>query len=747
MKILEIGKWLEHLDQGTDEFYLSINIGLKHIKMANFIHMQFAANDTRGFKQLFEEIVLFKDMNNKAKATIYAIHAVILIEYNEHLNCFKNACEYANEACILDPEISDWFHIYLFVLITQRRFMHSSKCTSDKSVLLTNKLYPGDNEIRLTLQKALTSSGIKSTRYVNSLVLAALNQFFATEFQMESNNVPALKIQINKESIESYFKEDIKILVKKYKNGEDVAPYLTVLVSKYKYNRWTIWAQICSYTMLFNNNFRDGVEQFLSLIEDRKMSPRELKRHKSLFMNNPKPFNLSELVRSEISFATKNSSSAIEDLLFFFKIFLKIEEVYISKMKVEIPLLKTTKISNTSISKCSSTSAMSKDKTNLSIDESVSSSISTCSNASYQDEFNKTNNESDIDKSEDIIIKRKNRTRKRKKKHLENTTPRLFTNGSKLDQKNDTPEKYLNSESVLKSEIEMKNEMKLNEKYFMDFFISSIILFDNVCSNKSYPGLAGHVRSLQMQTEMFNFLQQNNLQNITIQNHNRYFNQNFVHFNFLHANHFSTSILLPPLLDLKLDLLFQSKINANLNSINMGSMKIDTSLSKLPRLSTSQNTYKLSLKCILLNYPYSFKIYTDASKIQNNVGIAMVSDKDTYTYKLLPEYTSCDAEAVAILLALDYALAQNYFDYLILTDSLSILTCIQNENISSDVINSILHLIYANRLKGNKINFIWVPSHNSIEGNEIADRLARIVATSPNAITYSHNSFVQTKLK
>lgn len=44
LKVLEIGKWLEELDSGTDEFYLSINIGLKHIMQATFIHMLFAIN-------------------------------------------------------------------------------------------------------------------------------------------------------------------------------------------------------------------------------------------------------------------------------------------------------------------------------------------------------------------------------------------------------------------------------------------------------------------------------------------------------------------------------------------------------------------------------------------------------------------------------------------------------------------------------------------------------------------------------
>lgn len=44
MKILEIGKWLEDLDNSADEFYLSIKTGLKHVITATFIHMLFATN-------------------------------------------------------------------------------------------------------------------------------------------------------------------------------------------------------------------------------------------------------------------------------------------------------------------------------------------------------------------------------------------------------------------------------------------------------------------------------------------------------------------------------------------------------------------------------------------------------------------------------------------------------------------------------------------------------------------------------
>lgn len=47
MKILEIGKWLEELDNlNIDEFYLSINVGLKHVMTGTFVHMLFATNLT-----------------------------------------------------------------------------------------------------------------------------------------------------------------------------------------------------------------------------------------------------------------------------------------------------------------------------------------------------------------------------------------------------------------------------------------------------------------------------------------------------------------------------------------------------------------------------------------------------------------------------------------------------------------------------------------------------------------------------
>lgn len=64
MKIFEIGKWLDQLDKTTDEFYLSINIALKHIMAANFVFMLFATNENTGFN-VVKYFIFFRKKSNK----------------------------------------------------------------------------------------------------------------------------------------------------------------------------------------------------------------------------------------------------------------------------------------------------------------------------------------------------------------------------------------------------------------------------------------------------------------------------------------------------------------------------------------------------------------------------------------------------------------------------------------------------------------------------------------------------------
>lgn len=617
-KILEIGNWLEKLDKGTDEFYLSINAALKHIQMANFVHMLFAANGTGGFKLLFKEIVPFDNMNNKSKAALIAIRAAILIEYGRSLECFKNASKYAKEACELDPKTSHWFHIYSLVLTAQRQFVYTHELYSTERLLLQkNMLCPTENEINLAIQRAVSSSDGKNTYCVNLLVLTSLNELLANEFQVAQKGLPIFKADdseyINDIHTESNLKKDMKIIVNKHKNGEDAVSFLIDLLPKYNKNcKREIMAQICSYTLLFTKNFRAGVEQFLVLIGDQTVFTSDLVTHHNSSFIGSKTFNLAQLIWNEIKLTSENKSTTfLMDNLFYFTIFLKINETCNLKLKTVDPFMKFNIISDSSA--------------------------------------------------------------------IPNCTKTMYNNDSEMEQ-------YSKSRNI---------------------FTNCLQQIDST------------------------------------QDTNIYFNQNFNSF-----QQYRCTKSIPSPTDFKFNLIFQSTFYTNNIKTNIASnlTNIDTSLTKLPRWKTSQATYKACLHNLLQNYPNSFRIYTDASKINNNVGIAIVSNKDTYTYKLSSDYTSCEAEAVAILRALDYALAENFNNYIILSDSLSTISCIQNINTTSDVVNSILCLIHAHQLKGNLMHLIWIPSHNAIEGNDIADKLARQIATSSTAITYSHNSFMATNI-
>lgn len=155
--------------------------------------------------QLFNEIVPFENMDTKSKAAVYAVRAVILIEYGENLNYFKNACKYAYKACELDPDTSHWFHIYSLVLIAQRQFIHSQALYKTKNQLLyTNDECPTEKKINLAIQRAIIYSEEKCTYSVDSFLLTTLSQYLADEIQLALNGLQFLKTS-NPKYVVRYF--------------------------------------------------------------------------------------------------------------------------------------------------------------------------------------------------------------------------------------------------------------------------------------------------------------------------------------------------------------------------------------------------------------------------------------------------------------------------------------------------------------------------------------------------------------
>lgn len=290
------------------------------------------------------------------------------------------------------------------------------------------------------------------------------------------------------------------------------------------------------------------------------------------------------------------------------------------------------------------------------------------------------------------------------------------------------------------------HKLKSNENVFVDFKQPNSLFGNKQLNDSDYvtPKNLTHFQTKTMQYAMSQIIttnaQQSNFYTNTYQEAYRYLNDNPDSFN----HNFNSFKQFQCHSNLRLDVALQGTIHTSdiiKTNVTSDNMIIDTSLHKLPK-STSKSLYNACLKQVLKNYPHSSRIYTDASKLDNNVGIAIVCDKDEYCYRLSSEYTSSDAEAVAILRALDYALAEHFYDFVILSDSLSTIICIQNLNTnSSDVIRSIVCLLHAHKLKGNIVQFIWVPGHNAIAGNEKADKLAKQIALSKTAIIYTHNSF------
>ena len=157
---------------------------------------------------------------------------------------------------------------------------------------------------------------------------------------------------------------------------------------------------------------------------------------------------------------------------------------------------------------------------------------------------------------------------------------------------------------------------------------------------------------------------------------------------------------------------------------------IDTSLATFPKNSTSPQVYIQNFKNTISQYSNYTEIYTDASKSENNVGIAIIHKNEVIRYKLPTECSIHSAEAIAILKALEYALEKQNHNYIILSDSLSTISSIANTHKPNDIAKKIHLLISSHLSKGNAVKIMWVPGHSSIEGNEKADIHAKHTASS-----------------
>ena len=156
---------------------------------------------------------------------------------------------------------------------------------------------------------------------------------------------------------------------------------------------------------------------------------------------------------------------------------------------------------------------------------------------------------------------------------------------------------------------------------------------------------------------------------------------------------------------------------------------------------------------LLSNFPSYETIFTDGSKDGDTAGSACVTPSDTYKCRLPDNASIFSAEIKAIDLALDHIEQSRSSDFIIFSDSLSVLQSLHNRHIENLLLLDVL-LKHNELAELNRIVFCWLPSPVGIKGNEKADIAAKSALTlnisnlkipftdfKPSINTFVHNKW------
>ena len=152
--------------------------------------------------------------------------------------------------------------------------------------------------------------------------------------------------------------------------------------------------------------------------------------------------------------------------------------------------------------------------------------------------------------------------------------------------------------------------------------------------------------------------------------------------------------------------------------------------------STAPEIYRTYFYQLLNKYKEFCPIYTDGSKQQEKVACAFVTPYSTSAVCLPDNASIYTAEAVAILRALNYCEVSLIQNFIICSDSLSVLQAIENQECKNPIISSLLEQLYIALNARKNIIFCWIPGHSGIAGNETADQAAKAAITNglPNVL-------------
>lgn len=139
---------------------------------------------------------------------------------------------------------------------------------------------------------------------------------------------------------------------------------------------------------------------------------------------------------------------------------------------------------------------------------------------------------------------------------------------------------------------------------------------------------------------------------------------------------------------------------------------------------TPTEIQKRFLEVVNTKYKEHALYYTDGSVMNERAGLAVIGENMTI-YKRIPNYSSIyTCELSAIKICLD-AISYNYFGQkiLILSDSKSSLMGICDSFSKNNIIQEIRAIL--SKIANNNIEFMWIPSHLNIRGNDMVDQMAK----------------------